>query len=111
VADPNAGASIPPTIRANLTLKTFDPVSGVTLKYTTTKAQEVGRLIASLGRLGRHMSGLPEVKEDIVMAEDSTIASGAPVEGVSNTGGIAAPAVKTEAPTPTGGKKKKKGKK
>jgi len=34
------------------------------LKYQTDKAAEVGRLVASLGRLGRNMSGLPEQVED-----------------------------------------------
>ncbi|KAF8854659.1 hypothetical protein BDZ45DRAFT_656261 [Acephala macrosclerotiorum] len=55
--------SLPPP--ATLTLKTYDPASGVTLKYTTNKAAEVGRLIQILGRLARPMSGLPEVKEDV----------------------------------------------
>jgi hypothetical protein len=47
-----------------LILKTFDPKSGVCLKYQTDKAAEVGRLVASLGRLGRNMSGLPEQVEE-----------------------------------------------
>lgn len=34
---------------ATLTLKTFDPVSGVCLKYCTRKQQEVGRLIGAGG--------------------------------------------------------------
>jgi hypothetical protein len=46
-----------------LTLKTFDPTSGTLLKYKTDKAAEVGRLIASLGTLGRHMASLPEIAE------------------------------------------------
>ena len=45
--------------RANLTLKTYDPVSGVCLKYETDKAAEVGRLVAGLGQLGKGMCGLP----------------------------------------------------
>ena len=40
-----------------LTLKTYDPVSGVCLKYRTDKAAEVGRLVSSLGRLGKAMAG------------------------------------------------------
>jgi hypothetical protein len=48
---------------ATLTLKTYDPESGACLKYKTNKGWEVGRLIANLGRLGRHMAALPEVIE------------------------------------------------
>jgi hypothetical protein len=54
--------------RATLSLKTYDPASGTTLKYKTTKQAEVSRLIQILGRLGRRMAGLPE-KEDVVMTE------------------------------------------
>ncbi|CAG8973880.1 hypothetical protein HYALB_00003658 [Hymenoscyphus albidus] len=54
------------TATATLTLKTYDPVSGTTLKYRTNKAAEVGRLIQILGRLARPMMvGLGEVKEDV----------------------------------------------
>ena len=49
--------------RAYLVLKTYDPESGIVLKYKTDKAAEVGRLIASLGRLGRDMAALPYEKE------------------------------------------------
>jgi hypothetical protein len=52
-------------------LKTYDPVSGTTLKYKTTKQAEVSRLIQILGRLARPMSGLPEVKEDVAMHESA----------------------------------------
>lgn len=38
---------------ATLTLKTFDPTSGICLKYRTDKAAEVGRLMTGLGRLAR----------------------------------------------------------
>lgn len=41
-------------------LKTYDPVSGVCLKYRTDKAAEVGRLVAALGTCGRVMAALPE---------------------------------------------------
>jgi len=51
------------TSRATLTLKTYDPVSGVCLKYRTEKAAEVGRLVAILGRLGKDMAGLPETDD------------------------------------------------
>jgi hypothetical protein len=48
---------------ATLTLKTYDPESGANLQYKTNKAWEVGRLITSLGRLGKQMAALPEVVE------------------------------------------------
>jgi hypothetical protein len=40
---------LPPS--ATLTLKTFEPGSGICLKYKTDKAAEVGRLLTGLGRL------------------------------------------------------------
>lgn len=93
----------PKPARASLVIKTYDPVSGVTLKYRTTKAAEVTRLIhASLGRLGRAQAALPDVPE-VAMPD----ADAAPAE---TTG--AAPGDTTAAPPPqqSGGKKKKKGK-
>ncbi|KAK5627796.1 hypothetical protein RRF57_003511 [Xylaria bambusicola] len=45
--------------RASLTIKTYDPCSGACLKYRTTKAAEVSRLILSIGQLGRKMAALP----------------------------------------------------
>lgn len=53
----------PQATKGTLELKTYDPATGVCLKYRTDKAAEVGRLVASLGRLGRYMSGV-EVKEE-----------------------------------------------
>lgn len=38
---------------ASLTCKIYHPQSGICLKYTTDKAQEVGRLFTSLGRLAK----------------------------------------------------------
>ncbi|KAL6862065.1 signal recognition particle 9 kDa domain-containing protein [Trichoderma novae-zelandiae] len=59
----NANATKPP--RGSLVLKTYDPVSGVTLKYRTTKAAEVTRLMgAAMGRLGRAMAGVQDVAEE-----------------------------------------------
>ncbi|KAI2630999.1 signal recognition particle 9 kDa protein-domain-containing protein [Hypoxylon sp. NC1633] len=57
--------------RGSLTLKTYDPRSGACLKYRTTKAAEVSRLILSLGHpLGAHMAALPRPEgEDLVMAD------------------------------------------
>lgn len=48
---------------AYLKLKTYDPISGTTLKYKTDKAAEVGRLVAAMGSLGREMAALPEIKQ------------------------------------------------
>ncbi|KAK5003714.1 hypothetical protein LTR28_009830 [Elasticomyces elasticus] len=100
------------TPRATLTLKTFDPVSGVCLKYRTDKAAEVGRLIGGLGRLGRHMAALPEVLEDTAMA-DAPAAEGT---GTSTPVPAARDALPATAESKAqsaggGGKKKKKGKK
>jgi len=90
-----------PTTQATLTLKTYDPVSGTTLKYETDKAAEVGRLVLGLSRLGRGMAGLPELKEDVDMGDGGGEAE-APVMETK-----AAPAAQTAG----GGKRKKKGKK
>ncbi|KAJ5874264.1 uncharacterized protein N7529_002694 [Penicillium soppii] len=45
---------------ATLTLKTFNPGTGICLQYRTNKAQEVSRLITSLGKLaaGADAAGL-----------------------------------------------------
>lgn len=102
--------------QATLTLKTFDPVSGVCLKYRTDKEREVGRLIASLGRLGRHMAALPDTDPpqdaagsgtagagaDVEMADASAAADGKPAATQSGSGQGGGGA--------GGGKKKKKGK-
>jgi len=74
--------------RATLTLKTYNPASGVTLKYKTDKAAEVGRLISSLARLGRTMAGLPEVKEDIATLDAHAGGEGGGAEAAS---GVATP--------------------
>ncbi|KAK7753517.1 hypothetical protein SLS62_004592 [Diatrype stigma] len=94
-----AAAEKPP--RGALTLKTYDPVSGATLKYRTTKAAEVSRLILSLGRLGSRMAGLPGggPGEDEVMA-DVGAGAGAAVE---RAGTPAAAATEKE---PSGGSSK-----
>ncbi|PHH50273.1 hypothetical protein CFIMG_006651RA [Ceratocystis fimbriata CBS 114723] len=86
-----------PAKRAFLTLKTFDPSSGATLKYKTTKAAEVSRLVSALGMLGRDSAGLPPAS-----------LTNSSVEMKSEV--VAAPAAmnrKDEAPPATGGKKKK----
>jgi hypothetical protein len=100
-----SAAPIAEPIRATLTLKTFDPVSGATLKYSTIKQAEVARLIQILGRLARPMAGLPEVKEDLadVVEGEGKVESGVTTP-VGESAGKAAQGG-------AGGKKKKKGKK
>ncbi|KAL2029217.1 hypothetical protein VTO58DRAFT_110247 [Aureobasidium pullulans] len=88
---------------AYLELKTYDPISGTTLKYKTDKAAEVGRLVAAMGSLGREMAALPEVKGDITMTD----ADETPVVEAAATPATA----QQQQPQSTGGKKKKKGKK
>ncbi|KFY38757.1 hypothetical protein V495_06404 [Pseudogymnoascus sp. VKM F-4514 (FW-929)] len=98
---PTAETTAPAPV-AFLTLKTYDPASGTTLKYRTDKAAEVGRLVLSLSRLGREMAGLPELKEeDVKMEEAGDAAAGAP-----------APVAEKAGAQPGGAKKgKKKGRK
>ncbi|KAL2075576.1 hypothetical protein VTL71DRAFT_519 [Oculimacula yallundae] len=60
----------PPAPTATLTLKTYDPQSGTTLKYTTNKGAEVSRLIQILGRLARGMAGLEEKDEVVEEAKE-----------------------------------------
>ncbi|TQS37476.1 hypothetical protein Golomagni_02045 [Golovinomyces magnicellulatus] len=64
--NPNTTAT---TKIAYLTLKTYDPVSGATLKYKTNKAAEVGRLVQIMGRLGKGMAGLEMKETEIVSSE------------------------------------------
>ena len=59
--DKKKAEDAPPRVpRATLEVKAYDPASGVTLKFKTEKSQDVGRLFAGLGRIGRHMAALPE---------------------------------------------------
>ncbi|KAL7894009.1 signal recognition particle 9 kDa domain-containing protein [Trichoderma sp. SZMC 28014] len=87
--------------RGSLVLKTYDPVSGVTLKYRTTKAAEVTRLMsAALGRLGKAMAGIQDVPEETMQDADAVeTPQGEQTPQQIATGGGG------------GGKKKKKGKK
>ncbi|KAM3441082.1 hypothetical protein MY4824_001866 [Beauveria thailandica] len=111
VAPAPATAEKPP--RAELVLKTFDPRSGVTLKYRTTKAAEVSRLMgAAMGQLGRSMAALPEAPPEEAMPDAAAAAEGEQQKQ---------PQQQTQQPQPqstpaaagggSGGKKKKKGKK
>ncbi|KZM26541.1 uncharacterized protein EKO05_0005539 [Ascochyta rabiei] len=97
----------PQEVTATFVLKTYDPVSGTCLQYETTKAAEVGRLVSSLGRLGREMAALPEAIEDLSAPQDAGVATPKVDEqGDAKMGGVPVPAA-----AGTGGKKKKKGKK
>ncbi|KAI9671428.1 MAG: hypothetical protein M1831_004337 [Alyxoria varia] len=63
-----------PPDHATIVLKTFDPVSGVCLRYRTNRGAEVGRLITGLGGLGRCMAGLPS--NAVEAAESAAIVDG-----------------------------------
>ncbi|KAL6790257.1 signal recognition particle 9 kDa domain-containing protein [Trichoderma sp. SZMC 28013] len=66
--------SEPKPPRGSLVLKTYDPVSGVALKYRTTKAAEVTRLMyAAMGRLGRAQAGVQDVPEETMQDADATM--------------------------------------
>lgn len=132
---PSAEEPLPPSStttapRGSLTLKTYDPHSGACLKYRTTKAAEVGRLILCLGApLAGRMAALPLPEAgDEVMAdapgedrekETPVVAAAAAAAAATTTTGGGAGAGKKEAQGQTqqgggggGGKgKKKRGKK
>ncbi|KAI9742096.1 MAG: hypothetical protein M1834_000486 [Cirrosporium novae-zelandiae] len=105
VSTPSSDPAQPVAAKGSLTLKTFDPKSGICLKYKTDKGAEVGRLMASLGRLGRTMAGLPEMEDNIDAVEDKM--------DVDEKQEAAPPAATTHEPNKGGhgkGGKKKKGK-
>lgn len=112
-ADASRPSSPPPQTNveettATFVLKTYDPVSGTCLQYETTKAAEVGRLVSSLGRLGREMAALPEAIDDLSAPQDAGVATPKVDEqGDVKMGGVPVPS----AAGTGGGKKKKKGKK
>ncbi|KAG6040116.1 hypothetical protein E4U19_000030 [Claviceps sp. Clav32 group G5] len=109
-------ASNPKPPRGSIVLTTYDPVTGVNLKYRTTKAAEVSRLMqAALGRLGRCMAGLPAETPDEPMPD----APASAVQGVetdnkrggNNGAATPVPVQQAQAAQSGGGKKKKKGRK
>lgn len=100
----------------------------MTLKFKTDKSADVGRMIAGLGRVGRHMAALPEKTEGMVSLVSSLddidtgtaqdIAMEDAIAGNDTAAADKEPATAAEpktAPPATGGggggKKKKKGKK
>lgn len=114
--------------KAFLTLKTYDPESGVVLKFKTDRAADVGRLITGLGRLGRHMAALPQKTEGMenhIRRASGYLLTGTPTDTVMEDAPPAEEAtaqVNTQTAAPAldnklqqaqggGGKKKKKGKK
>ncbi|KAI5850893.1 signal recognition particle 9 kDa protein-domain-containing protein [Tricharina praecox] len=99
------------TGKGALTLKTYDPVSGVVIKFSTTKIADVGRLVAGLQRLAREQIGvLEEEREDVVMAEANEKEVATPAAAAAPA--TPAPATPAPAPTPAdGGAAKGKGKK
>lgn len=77
----------------------------MTLKYRTTKAAEVTRLMsAALGRLGKAMAGIQDVPEETMQDADAAVETpqGEQTPQQVATGGAGGGG---------GGKKKKKGKK
>ena len=92
-------------------LKTFDPHSGVCLKYKTSKAAEVSRLVQMLGTLGRRMAALPVAPgqdEPMADAPAADAEAAAPESGAQTP--VPAPA-QGQSTGGAGGKgKKKKGK-
>nr|OQO20919.1 hypothetical protein B0A51_13143 [Rachicladosporium sp. CCFEE 5018] len=104
-------APAPAVSRGTFTLKTFDPVSGATLKFKTDKSADVGRMVAGLGRAGGIMAALPEKAEapDVAM-EDAAATTGTTAAEASKDTSQAAPTEGKPA-APAAAKKKKKGKK
>ncbi|KAG5922946.1 hypothetical protein E4U42_005115, partial [Claviceps africana] len=107
----DAGSARPP--RGSLVITTYDPVIGVNLKYRTTKAAEVTRLVqTALGRLGRCMAGLPAEYPEEAMPDAPVIGA---VQGVEldgkRDGGAGTTAQVGQAAQSAAGRRKKKGRK
>ncbi|KAM7197860.1 Signal recognition particle 9 kDa protein (SRP9) domain containing protein [Rhypophila sp. PSN 637] len=113
---PTTTTATPKKSYGHLILKTYDPVSGTCLKYRTSKAAEVSRLIQMLGTLGKKMAGVPDEDiKDEVMADAPPAAAAVPVEAAAGSGASTpAPGASASAPAAGGGGggkgKKKKGK-
>ena len=101
---------LPPS--ATLTLKTFEPGSGICLKYKTDKAAEVGRLLTGLGRLaGGEVIEMPAPPSTAAAVTAVTAEDKMEVDEAGS--GSATPKVDEGKPAQggTAGKGKKKGKK
>lgn len=112
MTDAAAAATKPP--RASLIIKTFDPHSGVCLKYKTTKAAEVSRLVQLLGALGRKMAALPDAPAPAAVEDEAAAGTATPpVGGPGGAAGGGQAAQQAQGGAGGGGgqgKKKKKGK-
>ncbi|KAK7530631.1 signal recognition particle 9 kDa protein-domain-containing protein [Phyllosticta citribraziliensis] len=105
--------------KAVLVIKTYDPASGVCLKYKTNKAAEVGRLVASLEKLARTMAALPDKPDDRKLTRGFFALADVPMLDAPAEQGTGTstpnPDAKVEAKPSQGGggggKRKKKGKK
>ncbi|KAJ5121501.1 uncharacterized protein N7515_009462 [Penicillium bovifimosum] len=89
--NPKAGDASTPTVPiASLTLKTFNPTTGICLHYRTNKAQEVSRLITSLGKLAAGADvaglGLSSGTGDVEMVDAPVTAPAAGTEEVGGKG-------------------------
>jgi hypothetical protein len=124
----NGTTAAPRIPRGTITLKAFDPESGVTLKFKTDKSADVGRMFAGLGRVGRIMAALPEKIEGIAslysqartrahhqtaqdMSAEDVEVSGQPTVEAQATSNPQVPTTAPETKPANGPKKKKKGKK
>ncbi|KAG6016744.1 hypothetical protein E4U43_003178 [Claviceps pusilla] len=108
-----AGTTVSKPPRGSLVLTTYDPVTGVNLKYRTTKAAEVTRLVqVALARLGRCMAGLPAECPDEPMPDAPPVSSSAvELDGKRGSGAGTPVQQGGQAPPSAGGRKKKKGRK
>ncbi|CCX30914.1 signal recognition particle 9 kDa protein-domain-containing protein [Pyronema domesticum] len=100
--------------KGSLTLKTYDPVSGSVIKFSTSKIADVGRLITALHKLARETVGASELVEEAEKMEVDTPAEAVPAAAAADPTATPAPAAKApaqqtqQAPKKKGGKGKKK---
>ncbi|PHH73693.1 hypothetical protein CDD83_4689 [Cordyceps sp. RAO-2017] len=98
--------------RGSLVLKTYDPGSGITLKYRTTKAAEVSRLVHSaLGRLGRSMAAMPTNVPDVLTPDAPGSFEGAAEAEVGSVANASRQPPHQQSQQPGAGKKKRRGRK
>jgi len=122
-ADASGSAEPATTPIATLTLKTYNPSTGICLKYRTDKAAEVGRLISGLGKLASGTKILSDLGTTVAPSGRTAAPAGeiniadTPAEvGESGSAAIAAAAATATATAVgkaetggKGGKSKKKG--